>query len=517
MFWHRDNAQDKAIRQANDVAEKQANQQKNAIAQASGKKGVKDNKYYGGGSYGKGGRTANVGLGTGGAGGIAGTGTGTGSYSGGGGGGPVVGGGIVSGGGNAQGEVVGRQEGSGGDYVNQYQENARQSDLANQQQSSRAQSDATALNDYSRGRGVDDSIEVNGQRQGKWAKDRAGLRDANSQGYNGANADVAKAAELADNAKESQQSRSNLNAANKNLQAQELDRVNWKRNQVDSNQKIRKQKKFYHDKNEGGFNNEALNYNRNKGNQDWGEEQQAQKEARTRYNNAADDAKVNQRARSYNNLDARRISNANAVARRRDNGGGWQTEKRLANADAKKNRAAYDNGRQNSEFDSFASDVNNRNQKLWDQARKDLSQRSKGADKDRTVNAAFVFTPENQGNSLGLGGAQTFGGGGTGGTGGGGGGSGFGGSTFGRSTFGGGRGGGGGRSGSSFRGGFGSEVGGFMAPIGGSQFGADFGGSGSTSFGGSTGRAGGSGLYGGGGGGGTGGSRQGGVGTAVRY
>jgi hypothetical protein len=61
---------------------------------------------------------------------------------------------------------------------------------------------------------------------------------------------------------------------------------------VDQDQKIRKQKQFYHDKNEGGFNNEALNYNRNSGNNDWGEEQQAQKAARTQYNNAADDAKV---------------------------------------------------------------------------------------------------------------------------------------------------------------------------------------------------------------------------------
>jgi hypothetical protein len=75
-------------------------------------------------------------------------------------------------------------------------------------------------------------VEINGQREGQWANDRAGLRDANSQGYNGANADVAKAAELADNALDQRVSQSDLNAANKNLQAQELDRINWKKNQV---------------------------------------------------------------------------------------------------------------------------------------------------------------------------------------------------------------------------------------------------------------------------------------------
>ena len=499
MFLHRDNAQDKAIRQANDLAEKRSDQNKNALAQASGQKGVKDNKYYGGGSYGKGDGSGHpiVGLGTGSTGGFSGTG-GTGGTGGTYGSGPVSGGGgggVIVGRGNAPGQAVGRSEGSGGNYVNQYKEDARQSDLANQQQTSRAQSDAKALNDYSRGRGVDDSVEVNGQREGKWAKDRAGLRDANSQGYNGANADVSKAAENADNADEARTSSSNLAAANKNLQAKELDRVNWKRNQVDQTQKIRKQKKFYHDKNEGGFNNEALNYNRNKGNQDWGEEQQAQKAARTKYNNAADDAKVNQQARAYNNLDARRVSNANAVARQRDNAGGWPNEKRQADASAQKNRAAYDNGRQNSEFDSFAQNVNNRNQKLWDQARKDTTQRNRGTEHDRAVNAAFVFTPENQGNSLGLGGGQNFGGGRRGGTG------------FGSSSF------GGGNRGPSVTGGrgggFGSDVGSFMGPIGGSKFGqSSFGGagSGSANFGGSTG-----GLYGGGGGGGnTGGSYQGG-------
>ncbi|XP_076468059.1 uncharacterized protein LOC143298913 [Babylonia areolata] len=54
VFWHRDTAQDQALREANDLARKEAGQQKSAIAEASGNKGVKDSKYYGGGTFGSG-------------------------------------------------------------------------------------------------------------------------------------------------------------------------------------------------------------------------------------------------------------------------------------------------------------------------------------------------------------------------------------------------------------------------------------------------------------------------------
>jgi len=443
QFWHRDNAQDQAVRTANDEANKRANSEKKAIAEASGKKGVEDKKYYGGQTYGNGNVGPNAALGTAGSGGYASTGSGAGGSQ-----GPVYNGGVVTGGNVAGvngGVGKGTEEGSGGDYQNRYWEQARQGDKANQNHASNAQSDAAAYNNYNRGRGIDGSVSINGQREGQWAKDQAGLRDANSQGYNGANADVAKNAELGDNAKEARISNSNLESANKNLQAQELDRINWKRNQVDNKALLRKQKKFYHLKNEGGFNDEALNYNRNKGNQDWGEEQQAQKEARIRYNNAADDAKVNQQARSYNNLDARRISNADAVAKTKDNQGAWQNENRNSNDNASKNRAAIDNGRQNNEFDSFGRNVNQRNQQLWDSARKDASQRTRGSNKSRSLDGAFVFSPRNANNALGLGGSSQGG--------------------FGRST--------GGGSGGRFQGGgggskFGGNVGGFMGDFGGS-------------------------------------------------
>ena len=56
MFWHTDRASDQALRQANDLAEKRALQNKAALANAWGKKGVEDSKVYGGASYGRGGQ-----------------------------------------------------------------------------------------------------------------------------------------------------------------------------------------------------------------------------------------------------------------------------------------------------------------------------------------------------------------------------------------------------------------------------------------------------------------------------
>lgn len=250
-----------------------------------------------------------------------------------------TGGGLVSTG-NVVGtpSTKGRDEKSGGSYLNSYAEDARQADLSNQRAGNQAQSDATARNQYNRNRGVDDSSQITGQQEAKWAAERAGLKDANSQGFNNNDAEAAKSAVLADNSLDASKSSSSLDAANKNLLAQELARVNFKRNQVDNDRRVRKQKKFYHDKLEDGHNNEALNYNRNRDNKNWGEEQAAQKESQTRFNNAADDVKANQQARAFNNLDARQISNADATTRQKDDSGGWANEKQTARANAVSNR-----------------------------------------------------------------------------------------------------------------------------------------------------------------------------------
>ncbi|KAL8558914.1 hypothetical protein ACOMHN_028226 [Nucella lapillus] len=417
VFWHRDAARDQSLRQANDEARKLADQKKSAVAQASGKKGVVDSKVYFGGSGGQGG-----GYGQGSGAGVntfpiaghsrAGTHAGTaGNPYGNPGSGPVGSGGVVR-----TGDIAGRtlgspvksqQEGSGGSYLNQYGENARQADNGGQKESSQAQSDAKALNDYSKGRGVDDSVELRGARQGKWAKDRSGLRDALAQGFNGAAADASKKADLSDRDLDHRQSSSVLDSADKSLQDQRLDRINYKKNQVDTNQKVHKQKKFYHDKKEDGQNDEALNYNRKEGNHRTGEKQRAHKDARTSYNNAADDAKVNQQGRSYSNLDGRQVSLADAFSRAKDQAGGWRKVDSQAEDQAQKHKAAADTGRQNSELDTFTQKLSNRQSQLWDKAQDSQARKDQGSQRDRTLAGIFQFGPLSPGSAQG---SQGFGG-----------------------------------------------------------------------------------------------------------
>ena len=416
VFWHREIAQDKAKRIANDQAKKEANQRKLAQAEASGGKGVKDKKYYGGSHFG-GGSNGGVSDGP-----VRALGTGGYSRASGSGANPydkparIYGGqlqtgntaGVGAGGLPSSPSVKTRSEGSGGDYDNKFSEKARQSDLANQNQVSNAQSDAEALNDYNRGRGVDNSVELTGHQLGHWQKEKAGQREADSTGFNGAKADVAKAGEQVDKSLEARSSSSKLNAANKNLQAQELDRINWKRKQGDSNQRIRKTKKFYHDKNEDGVNNELLNYKHDKGTNDWGEEQQAAKSARLRYNNVADDAKANEQARKFENHDDRRVSKANIFGKQKDNAAGWKRENAGASATSQNDKSAIDHGKQVHEFDNFAQNVNNRNQKLWDQAHRNLGQSTRGSDKEKSLDAVFALHPSNDKTNLGLASSDGF-------------------------------------------------------------------------------------------------------------
>ena len=123
---------------------------------------------------------------------------------------------------------------------------------------------------------------------------------------------------------------------------------------------------------------------------------------------------MNQQARSYNNQDVRRISQADAIGREKNNEGGWQNEKKTASRAAQANKAAEDNGRQNTEFDSFAQRLNQRNQKLWDTARRDVVGRESGRERERALDGSFQFTPDNNADRLGLGrsgaGTQAFGG-----------------------------------------------------------------------------------------------------------
>ncbi|RUS83007.1 hypothetical protein EGW08_009244, partial [Elysia chlorotica] len=269
-IWNTDRARDAAYRGAEDVAAKNGLRNKDAIARAAGAKGVEDNKYYGGAE------TGNAATGT-----VAALG--------------------APGGGN----VRGRLEKSGGDIVNAYRENAIQGDLANQVSNSAAEARANAANQYKRNKGLEDSIQADLSNQGRWANQREGFRDARQQGYNGDNAEAEKTGEAVDNAFSDSSSGSNLDAADKKFNRAKLDRINQKSNKVDSTQNIHSKKQFYHDKNQGGFNNEGLNYNRKRGNNDFGAQEAAQKEASTKFSDFHQNNKNSRSQRRFDDFDGR--------------------------------------------------------------------------------------------------------------------------------------------------------------------------------------------------------------------
>ena len=308
---------------------------------------------------------------------------------------------------NAQGKV----EGSGGQYANNLQEKARQADQGLQQQASNALQDAQALQDYNRGSRLNDSVQVNGQRQGKWQTNQAGLKDANSKGFSGANAAQSKDAALTDRATKNKFQNSDLEAADKNLHAQALDRINFKQNEVDNRQTIRRKKTFYHDKNEDGFNNEALNFDRDTGNQQTGAQQQAHRQNTNSFNNAADNSQASERSRGFNDLFSSKASNADFFSNQKDNAEGQKNDNNLAKEQAQKQSAAANTERQDREFDSFGRGVSNRQQQLWDKTSKDAATRQRGSEADRSVNAGFLFLPPSSGGSGGFGGSpSSFGG-----------------------------------------------------------------------------------------------------------
>ena len=421
-IWNTDKARDAAYRGAKDVASKKGLHNKDAIARAAGAKGVEDNKYYGGAETGKG-PSAGAGIGVvGGYGNTGGYAHPGGAYGRGGGvprGGYNVGyntdgivdvkpvgtadfdgkvglqgaatGSVAALGAPGGGNVRGRLEKSGGDIVNAYRENAIQGDLANQVSNSAAEARANAANQYKRDKGLQDSIQADLSNQGRWANQREGFRDARQQGYNGDNAEAEKAGEAVDNAFSDSSSGSNIDAADRKYNRAKLDRINQKSNKVDSTQNIHSKKQFYHDKNQGGFNNEGLNYNRKRGNNDFGAQEAAQKEASTKFSDLHKNSKNSRSQRRFDDFDGRQISNGEALFKQNSANNGEADTYARARDNAKAHANGFDKARSRKEFDTFNQGNSQQNSRLWDRANRDFNSRYHGNNLGRRTDAAFLF------------------------------------------------------------------------------------------------------------------------------
>ncbi|GFR71039.1 hypothetical protein ElyMa_002086300 [Elysia marginata] len=416
-IWNADRAKDAAYRGAQDVASKKGLHNKDAIAKAYGAKGVEDNKYYGGAETGKGPRG-----GPGAVGGYGGYPTQPGVYGrgghaprggynvgyntdgivdvkpvGGAGYDPKVGlqggaaGSVAALGAPGPGNVRGRLEKSGGDIVNAYRENAIQGDLANQVSNSAAEARANAANQYKRDKGLQDSIQADLANQGRWANQREGFRDARQQGYNGDNAEAEKAGEAVENAFSDSSSGSNLDAADRKFNRAKLNRINQKSNKVDSTQNIHSKKQFYHDKNQGGFNNEGLNYNRKRGNNDFGAQEAAHKEASTKFSDLHQNSKNSRSQRRFDDFDGRHISNGEALFKQHSANNGEADKFARARDNARAHANGFDKAKSRKEFDTFNQANSQQNSRLWDRANRDFNTRYSGNNLGRRTDGAFLF------------------------------------------------------------------------------------------------------------------------------
>ena len=382
---------------------------KDAIARANGAKGVQDSKKY----YGRESAPNSHNIGWQGEGqveiapqgvavGAAVAGAGAGHVA-----GKSVAGGVAGQGveyglnGGAEGQVAalgvggqntkGRQETTGGNIVSGYKENAIQGDLGNQLSNNAAESRANAANNYNRDKGLQDAIEANKAKQGRWANQREGFRDGRQQGFQG-DAAAKRASEAVTNDFKDAASSSTLDAANRSFDQAKLDRINRKSNTVQSNQNVRSKKQFYHDKNQGGFNNEGLNYKRKKGNNDFGAQETAQKEARTRANNLSQGNKNALEKRRFEDSDRRRVSNGNQVYKNHNANEGSNNKYARARDDGNSAQNGYKKNAIKQEFDRFQQNNNQQNQKAWDKTNRDFFARNKGNSLGRNTNAIFDFS-----------------------------------------------------------------------------------------------------------------------------
>lgn len=406
-IWNGARSSDKAYRGASDNAAKNGLYNKDAIARASGHKGTADNKYYGGADKGSGGGYGGV-YGGGNpysrGGSVGGYGSNRGSplayntagvedtdpkvaYAHQGAGSGAIAGVAGPGGPN----VRGRLEKSGGEALNAYQEKAIQGDLANHVSNNGAESRANAKNQYLRNTGLEDAIQANAAKQGKWANQREGFRDDRQQGFNNDNANAARAGESIDNAMSDAVKVSSLDSAERGIDQAKLDRINLKKNQVESKQNVRSKKQFYHDKNQGGFNNEGLNYNRNRGNNDFGAQEAAEKEAKTKFSNLHKDSKNSRGQRRFDDVDSRKTSNAESIFKRQNANNGAAAAFARAADQARNQARGFNKQLARREFDKFNQGNNQRNQKRWDNMNRHLFARNNGQNIGRRVDGAFRY------------------------------------------------------------------------------------------------------------------------------
>lgn len=373
-YLEQESGRDEAVRLAKDLAEQAAGYNNEAAATADANRNVADKKYYGGKEIGADPtRAGQDGYGPDGAAQAA---------------------AAVSG-------DKAKHEGSGGAIKSGFDENAAQHERGNELAAAKALSSAEAINDYRRNKDKLAYDQVRGLQDRTQGQFKQGLQDAASQGFSGNNAEAAKSAAELDREAAAAQSASNLDAKEKNENEALRDRNYYRKIQNDENETFTRRKQFYHNKKEGGNNDENLKYNRKKNARTFGAADEADLSKRNQFQNLHQDGKVASQARNFEDLVDRRSSlqNENQVSQGAAKGFDNREAKDTAEAQATAN--GYDKALAKASQDDSQSTSFNRRQSLEDQD--DLERRA-GQDSSQSaknVAADIEYVRPTNGNPLG--------------------------------------------------------------------------------------------------------------------
>jgi hypothetical protein len=374
-YLEQETGRDEAIRLAKDLAQQAAGYNNEAAAQADANRNVADKKYYGGREVGADPTLAGAHQGYG----------------------PED----AAAAAYAVGADQAKKEGSGGAVQTGFDENAAQTERGNELAAARALSSAEAVNDYQRNKDKLAYDQVRGLQDrttGQWNQN---LQDAASQGFSGNNAEAAKSAAEWDEASAAATSNSNLAAKERNENEALRDRNYFRELQNDDSETFTRRKQFYHNKKEGGNNDENLVYNRQKNARNFGAADEADLSKQNTFENFHQEGKVATQARNFEDLVDRRSSLQHQKENQQSDGKGFENRHTKDEAQAFAAANGLEKGLAKSASDDSASIAFNRRQQLQDE---DNQERRTGQDNQqhqKAVAADIEYVKPTNGNPLG--------------------------------------------------------------------------------------------------------------------
>lgn len=352
-FRENEQGVDAAVRLAKDLAEQAAGYRNEAAANADALRNVNDKKYYGGQE------TANkAGVNHGYAEGVA---------------GPR--------------EPRARNEGSGGKITSGFNENADQKEKGEELSRASALSAADARNEYNR---LKDRLvfdEVKGLKDRAQGAFKQGLADSKNQGFNHNAAEAAKHASEKDKNYAGATSASDFAAKHKALNEALRDRDYFMKKQNDEDETFSRRKQFFHNKREGGTNDEELKYDRNKKAREFGAAEEADLAKHNQFAKAHEDAKIATNERKFEDSNAKRAQLHHAQDDRVQTADGFgdRFDEEGARAGSNAHSANSWQGKENSDENKSAQ--HQKKKALWDNAEAKQSKDQEGIQYANTIQA----------------------------------------------------------------------------------------------------------------------------------